>query len=130
MRQLVHATSNDNNQAPFNLWWTETMLKHKYFRYSVGDCLENFLLHPISSRTNENYKNVLVFQENIRYINKYYPASVSLASSAKFKLEYELQNNTFWKIKNTAICHISVALTKRKVLGILKNCQNCKLKGV
>ena len=39
-------------------------------------------------------------------------------------LEYEVQNNTFRKIENAAICHISVALisnlTARKAFEILK----------
>ena len=44
---------------------------------SVRDCLENFLLLPVSLKIHKNSKNVLVLQEkNIRSFNKYYSAAM------------------------------------------------------
>lgn len=50
-----------NDLAPFHLSWTETMLKQKSLRYSVRNCLKNFLLLSISLRIHKNSKNVLFF---------------------------------------------------------------------
>ena len=52
-----------NDSAPFYLHWTETMLKHKKsLRYSLRDCLANFLLLPISIGIHKNSENIFVLQ--------------------------------------------------------------------
>ena len=42
----------------------------------VRDCLEYFLILPISLIINENSKKVLALQKNVRYFNKFYPAAI------------------------------------------------------
>ena len=96
MRQLIHSTSGDNNLAPFDMWCTETILKHKKgLKYYLRDCLENFLLLPLSLRIHENSNNVLILQEKHQIFNKYYTAPTELAFNAKVVVQYEVRNKAF-----------------------------------